>query len=359
MPDGVADRFQNDRLRVSGQVVADHAHRSGNPQRRNEGAVFGQVGDRGLNPLPKADPLSARGVQLEDGGADVLDRRLQVANRTVQPRGDLARSGPGYGALQVHARGEEPLYDVVVQVVRDPIAVGQHGQVASVFQGTGQRERHYGVVGEVAHQAEVFGVERRLIAAAGDGDNTENSVFGPQGHHDRGPLAEIGEHLYRVAEHLGDHRPAGTEHRARGGSVDRNPLTQNIIGVQTHGGGNDQGVNVVDGQVRVARNKDDDLLCLGQFTGAVGDQLQRPGLQVDPRQHCGGDRPTRLRPPRGRADPVEKPRIVDGHRRRRGQRENRGLVSFAEHRSRRRLGQVETAEHLLPNDDRHTKQSAH
>ena len=95
MSDHIADRFQNDRLRVSGQVVADHAHRSAHPQCRDDCAVFGQVGDRGLNPLPKADPLSARGVQFEDGGADVLDRGLQIGDRAIQSVGDLTRSGAG------------------------------------------------------------------------------------------------------------------------------------------------------------------------------------------------------------------------------------------------------------------------
>ena len=138
-----------------------------------------QVGDRGLNPLPKADPLSARGVQFEDGGADVLDRGLQIGDRAVQSVGDLTRSGPGNGSLQVEARGEEPLNDVVVQIVPDPLTVGQHSQVAGVLQGAGQRERHCGVVSEVAHQVEVFGVKRGLVAVAGDRDDAENDVFGP------------------------------------------------------------------------------------------------------------------------------------------------------------------------------------
>jgi hypothetical protein len=79
--------------------------------------------------------------------------------------------------MQVDARGEQSLN--VVQIVPDPLTVGQHGQVAGVFQGAGQRERHCGVVGEVAHQVEVFGVERWLVAVAGDRDDAEKGVFGP------------------------------------------------------------------------------------------------------------------------------------------------------------------------------------
>ena len=43
--------------------------------------------------------------------------------------------------------------------------------------------------------------------------------------------------------------------------------------------GNYQDVNFVDGQIELVGNEDDGLFCLGQFTGADGDQLQ-PGVQV-------------------------------------------------------------------------------
>jgi hypothetical protein len=55
-------------------------------------------------------------------------------------------------------------------------------------------------------------------------------------------------------------------------------LAQNFISVHAYGGGYDQGVNVIDAQVSLAGDKDDALLGTGQFTGAVGDQLQRPDV---------------------------------------------------------------------------------
>jgi hypothetical protein len=72
-------------------------------------------------------------VQFEDRGTDVLDHGLQVGDRLVQPSGDLSRSGPYGGALQIQTDSEEPLNHTIVQVAGDPLTVGQHRQMTGVF----------------------------------------------------------------------------------------------------------------------------------------------------------------------------------------------------------------------------------
>ena len=51
-----------------------------------------------------------------------------------------------------------------------------------------------------------------------------------------------------MAERRGDQRRTGAEHCARRGPINRNPLAQNFIGVQTNGAGHDQGVNFSTGR---------------------------------------------------------------------------------------------------------------
>ena len=72
-------------------------------------------------------------MQFEDGGVDVRDHGLQVGDRPVQPSGDLARSGPGDGALQIQTDSEDPPNHMVVQVMRDPLTVGKHSQMTGAF----------------------------------------------------------------------------------------------------------------------------------------------------------------------------------------------------------------------------------
>src|ERR1700758_1283517 len=91
----------------------------------------------GRRPRPKSAAGSRSvvcgGVQFEDGTADVLDHGLQVGDRPVQPSSDLARSGPGDGALQIQTDSEDPLNHMVVQFMRDPLTVGQHSQMTGAF----------------------------------------------------------------------------------------------------------------------------------------------------------------------------------------------------------------------------------
>ncbi len=90
-----------------------------------------------------------RGVQIEDGGADLADGPVQLLDGVLDHVGDPLAIGPGgdHRALQAHAGGEEPLNHVVVQILCDPVAIGEDVEQAVLALLLGEFERHRGKIG--------------------------------------------------------------------------------------------------------------------------------------------------------------------------------------------------------------------
>ena len=63
-------------------------------------------------------------------------------------------------ALQRQSDGEEPLDDVVVQVARDPVTVGQNVEFAHPTLRRGELPGQRRLVGEGGHHVELFDAER-------------------------------------------------------------------------------------------------------------------------------------------------------------------------------------------------------
>ena len=236
------------------------AERAGGRRRRRRGARC-------------ASDAPDRGTQLEDRAADVPDGRVEVVDGRVDPLGHLRSAGVRHGALQLHAGGEQPLDDHVVQVPGDPLAVLQHHQQLAFLLGAGAFQGERGLAGEAGQQ-------RRVVVAG-----CRRPAWWP--------TTSTPCRASRAAQR-GDHGRA-VRHRRRpvGGGpqvVDQDPVLA-LHGIDELGRGARQecadqprwaGVRAVDrldgepvGVLVVEQHQDQ--LGLGDLAGAAGDQLQRLG----------------------------------------------------------------------------------
>ena len=97
-------------------------------------------------------------LELEDRAADRLDGVVQGRHRLVDPAGDLGVRHHRGHALELQAGGEELLDHHVVQVARDPLPVGDQGQLLRSVDGLAAVERQRGLVGEGGQQLPLAGV---------------------------------------------------------------------------------------------------------------------------------------------------------------------------------------------------------
>ena len=88
VPHAVADRLADDRLGLVGQVAVDDAQRPGQPHGDQDAGLIGQSADQVEDTFAKVVGGLSRS-QGEDGGADVLDRVVQVVDGLAQPPCDL------------------------------------------------------------------------------------------------------------------------------------------------------------------------------------------------------------------------------------------------------------------------------
>ena len=71
------------------------------------------------------------GLQVEDDPADSADDVVQIGGVLSDPLGDVVIGGPALSAVQRQADGEKLLDDVVMQVLGDPVPVGEDFQFSS------------------------------------------------------------------------------------------------------------------------------------------------------------------------------------------------------------------------------------
>src|SRR5271168_3575643 len=99
MPKNVADGFCEDSFGVLGELSIDSGHRTGHVQSGHDVSILGQISEHTLYPPTKPASTLGRSLQFEDGGANVLDRGLQIINRAVEPVCDFSRTRSCDGAL--------------------------------------------------------------------------------------------------------------------------------------------------------------------------------------------------------------------------------------------------------------------
>lgn len=92
VPHRIADRLDDDRLRVFGDVVADRAERSEHAHGGLDVPVLGEDGDRVLDLPTEARTGPPGRLQRENCRADLVDRRLQIIDGVIEAFGDLAGS---------------------------------------------------------------------------------------------------------------------------------------------------------------------------------------------------------------------------------------------------------------------------
>jgi len=160
---GVADALAHDGLHVGGQVAGHQAvdrtrHADGGPE-IGAGGPGDDVEQTAAEAVPV--PRIVRGVQVEDGGADVPHGLVELFHGRPDLVGGLRVPDVGERALQAQAGGEDPLDHVVVEVARDPVTVISHIGPADRLLPGGQVQGQRGLVGEGADERGERGIERR------------------------------------------------------------------------------------------------------------------------------------------------------------------------------------------------------
>ena len=149
-------------------------------------------------------------------------------------------------------------------------------------------------------------------------------------------------------------RHPGGEHLSRQRSLQRHPPTGQHVGADPD--------RDVDPQPRpVGGGKHDgDQVGAADLPGALGDQVQRVAgiLGVIDGDQLSRDRRGRLQPLAAGAGGLVQTGVLDGHRRGRRQRVGQLLVLGGEP-APSALGEVEVAEHLVTDPDRHAQEAVH
>ncbi len=141
----------------------------------------GELGNGLVHPLPQPRRARFGAVQVEDRGADLLDDFLQIVHTAESRCCTSVRSRARDRSLQRQPDSEEPLDDVVVQVSRDPITVGQNVQFAHPALRRGELPGQRRLVGECGHHLELFDTERVCTFMPECHHNAGDGVAGAKG----------------------------------------------------------------------------------------------------------------------------------------------------------------------------------
>ena len=69
--------------------------------------------------------VRTRGVQVEDGGADLPNGFVEILHRLPHAPLRVGIGAAPQHALELKPGGEQPLDDLIVQIPRDPVAIGE------------------------------------------------------------------------------------------------------------------------------------------------------------------------------------------------------------------------------------------
>ncbi|NCL76835.1 hypothetical protein AIIKEEIJ_04321 [Rhodococcus sp. YH1] len=337
-----------------GEGPGDHVERPGHAHDGAQADVGGVFGDDVVQGLPQLPGALHPAVQVEDRGAHVGDDALHVVDHVRQAPADLRRPGAGVGALQVQAVGEQPLNDVIVQVPRDAVPVGEHGQRVEPSLVVGQLQRERRLIGEGGGEEELTVVERLPPRIANDRQHPRNGVGRrAQRQQQRRPVPVA------VTVELRDlQRLTAPVHGSGRGPFDPDPLAPEPGRVRTGVCGDDQGRDLLRRHVGILGLGDLHVVRLRQGQRASGDQAEHL-LRVGVGEQLGADLARGLLPALPQPGLLEQARIVhrDARRGREGLHDH--LVVLGERLTIGLLGEVEVAERLTVHPDRDTQEGPH
>ena len=92
---------------------------------------------------------------------------------------------PWNRSLKRESDGEQALDDVIVQVARDAVTVGQDAELAHLALGAGQLPSQSGLIGECGHHVELFVVEWLRADSPHRDKDAGDRVGGPKRQHER------------------------------------------------------------------------------------------------------------------------------------------------------------------------------
>ena len=136
-------------------------------------------------------PRLAGGVQVEDRRADLPDRGVEMLDRRCT-RAAHSGSAIRRTCSAAHAGGEQPLDHVVVQIAGDPVAVGEHVELALGALLLGELQRQRGLLGERRQQRHLARARTAARPARRSATSTPMTGPGAQRHRHRGPNADAG-----------------------------------------------------------------------------------------------------------------------------------------------------------------------
>jgi hypothetical protein len=292
-----------------------------------------------LRIAPRSEsPRAAAVLQLEDRAADGLDGVVELGHRLVQALGHCAVAGHRGDALELQAGGEEALDDDVVEVARDPLAVGQQGHLLAVRQRLRAVQREPDLVAEADEEVALLHVEQ---GRAGTGDRDQGRDRGEvraQRHHDEGHAVDTGR---------GDRAARADIRGLAGRGEDAFDLGDVDVGCDAEG--------VV---LRSERGPQRHCARAGDLPGG-GDDLVERGRQVHRRLQQLREVGRGLEPLPPALAQRERPSVADDVARGPGELLDETLVLVGEGAPAGLLGQVEVAEHRAPDPDRHAEERPH
>ncbi|GAB3197218.1 hypothetical protein GCM10027062_08460 [Nocardioides hungaricus] len=355
---GVRERLAQHGEYVGRQVRIDGgSHRAAEPERGAElqgaGRPLDDLGDRELD----VGVVLGR-AEVEDRAPDVPDGAVQLVDRRLEPGRRLGALGLHGEALQAQPDREEPLDHEVVQVPPDPLVVLDEDQSLLVPARLTDLERQGRLLGEPHRQVRVDRSGcRRALSQPGEGEHAGDPGRGAQRHQDGRPQRRPSQRLGQVqrtgirgevldrrgepaADHLAGQRPAEVEAGQVLGAG--RPARHGADGQAVGAGPHDHPGGVGPGQV----------------AGAVGHDLEQlvahRGREQSRRHLRRGGQPPHL--PGGL---LVETRVLDGDAGRGGQRHDDALVLVGEGTVAALLGQVEIAEHLVPDPHGDAEERAH
>jgi hypothetical protein len=129
--------------------------------------------------------------QPEHVVAQVANDPIERIDDTLELRGDARLRYRRGKALDLHTDAEHQLDDILVQIVGNALAFGEHRKAPQLITNAAVLERDRCLCGERFEQREIRGLEGRLIRSSRDADRTKYVVRPRQRHRDNRADAQL------------------------------------------------------------------------------------------------------------------------------------------------------------------------
>ena len=170
----VADGFRGDRFGVLGEFATNRGHRPVHAHGGDDVAIFGEVGDHPLNPMPEVAIVSRGDFSWKI----VVRISSMMVWRSSSVRFSRSATSGERTRATVPCRSMPAANNLWMTWSCRSCAMRSRSATMVSWRACSRRRREHecyrGVGGEIAHQVEVAVVERWLVCAAGDRDHADD-----------------------------------------------------------------------------------------------------------------------------------------------------------------------------------------